>query len=66
MLYTFNLLDTAIGAREYLHNLFGDFTSKTKGYADIKTIIKLIEESQELDVSRPGKDQGKEDELDIF
>ena len=61
-----NLLVKAKGAVEHLKKLTCEFDSSVPGYKPIKQIIKLIEESQELDVSRPEKDQGKEDELDIF
>ncbi len=61
-----NLLTKAKGAVKFLEGVTGGFNNKSKGYADILSVINLIEESQELDVSRPDKDQGKEDELDIF
>ncbi len=61
-----NLLVKAKGAVEHLKKLTVVFDSNIPGYKPIKQIIKLIEEAQELDVSRPEKDQGKEDELDIF
>lgn len=64
-----NLLQKANGAVKFLASLTGEFNSKSNGYTDILSVIDLIEKAQpeeELDVSRPEKDQGKEDELDIF
>lgn len=64
-----NLLQKANGAVKFLTGLTGEFNSKSNGYTDILSVIDLIEKAQpeeELDVSRPEKDQGKEDELDIF
>ncbi len=63
-----NLLQKANGAVKFLAGLTGEFNSKSNGYTDILSVIDLIEKAQpeELDVSRPEKDQGKEDELDIF
>ncbi len=67
-----NLLTKAKGAIKYLKGLTEEFNSKTKGYSDIQAIINIIEADkkepeEELDVSRPEKDQAPVgDELDIF
>ncbi len=66
-----NLLTKAKGAMKYLRGLTEEFNKSTSGYADIQTVIKIIEadkEPEELDVSRE-KDQApvsEQDELDIF
>ncbi len=61
-----NLLEKAKGAVEYLKGLTVEFTSSTQGYKSITQMIKLIEQSQELDVSREADKKTDEQELDIF
>lgn len=60
-----NLLEKTKGAIKHLQSLT-EFNSETKGYKTIKQIIKLIEESQELDVSMEADKVTEDQELDIF